>query len=84
MLFHFLGVSFKLLFQYCPFFQFRLFISLGILHPHLTNYLARICERYGGAVIGNQIFGNKLSIEESLIGYQFFGRATLGNEPNMP
>jgi hypothetical protein len=50
----------------------------------LINYLARICERDKDAFIGNQNFGNKSDIVQSILGYQFFRRASLGNEPNVP
>jgi hypothetical protein len=31
----------------------------------------------------NQNFGNKPNVEQSILGYQFFGRASLGSEPNV-
>jgi hypothetical protein len=55
-----------------------IFLAKEILHPHLTNYLANNCERDGGALIGNQIFGNKPNIEQSILGYQFFWQASFG------
>ena len=50
----------------------------------MTNYLARICERDGGTPIGNQNFGTKPNIDQNAIGSQLFGRASIGNKPNIP
>jgi hypothetical protein len=60
------------------------FFGQGILHPHLTNYLARFCETNSGTSIGSQNFSNKPNIDQNTIGNQFFGGANMGNEPNRP